>query len=234
MRWTSLLVIFWSFFFKFLWCFPFCRGKVIDNWTFPELYSAFEKTYTPGSKTAVFYKKDLFGPVFRDELNKSDPPILLQERLEFESRGLVFRPQHFLFNIFDRKLQQYIEADLVSYNNQEWNEDGNPKICEEYKEPFAILTLSELEAGFVVCLLPLFLIIFVFCIEWIPTLKRLVIFYIIFKKYCDTKQLEQLERNAAIKVKIAVRLENIQEENDFWIIVRKWNSIAEIKWQFIH
>lgn len=55
---------------------------------------------------------------------------------------IFFSPHHFLFNIFDRKLEQYIEADSMNYNIRRCEEANNPKKCEEYKENFAILGMS--------------------------------------------------------------------------------------------
>lgn len=92
---------------------------------------------------------------------------MLKQRYELESRSLLFGAYHFLFEIFDRKLQQYIEADLVNYNTRKWNEDSNPYNFEENKKPFAVLTLGELEAGFVICIAPLVLSVIVFGIEWL-------------------------------------------------------------------
>lgn len=109
-----------------------------------------------------------------------------------EPRALLFlRFYDFLFEIFDRKLQQYVEADLVNYNIRRWKDRANPNFFEEIKEPFAVLTLDELEAGFVVCLVPLVLSIFVFAIEWMPTSKDLLVFLFIFKKYFQVKESEQ-------------------------------------------
>lgn len=60
-----------------------------------------------------------------------------------------------MFDISNQKLQQYIEADLINYNTRVWKEMNDSKKYAQYKEPFAVLTLVELEAGFVVCMLPL-------------------------------------------------------------------------------
>lgn len=96
------------------------------------------------------------------ELHQTRPPKLLEDRFLSTRKSLVFEQFHYMFKIFDRKLQQYIEADLINYNNREWFEEHNPKKHEEYKEPFKVLTLGELEAGFAVCMAPLVLSILVF------------------------------------------------------------------------
>lgn len=128
---------------------------------------------------------------------------MLKKRFMLESSGLVFPTYHYMFDIFDRKLQQYIEADLISYNTRADKEFNNPKTYERSKESFAVLTLEELEAGFVVSLLPLLLSTVVFAIEWMPTLKNLVVFLFVFKSYFDVKTSEQFEHSERIKRKLA-------------------------------
>lgn len=137
----------------------------------------------------------------RNTLNKTDPPKLLEERFLLENRALHYPPNHFLFDIFDRKLQQYIEGDFINYNTRYWTRANDPKKFEEFKEPFAVLTLGELEAGFVVCMVPLALSILVFAFEWIPNLWNLFIAICIFKKYFEVKQLEIVDLRAKKRLK---------------------------------
>lgn len=111
-----------------------------------------------------------------------------------DSRVFEFPLHHFLFDAFDRKLQLYIEADLINYNNRKWDEMNNKEKDKKYKEPFAVLVFKELEAGFVVCSVPLALSILVFCLEWFITLKDLLVFLFVFKSYFDVKKLEQSEQ----------------------------------------
>lgn len=177
------------------------RGNVIDDWENPEFFAAYNRAYIPGSKTAAFYKKDMYLPVIRQIMNKTVPPMLLKERLMLEARALVFPRYHFLFKPMDRLLQHFIEADLIGYNTKEFNEKNNPKKFEVHKEAFAILTLSELEAGFVVCLVPLALSIFVLAFEWIATLKNLIVVLFFFKKYFEVKEIEQRTYSELMAIK---------------------------------
>lgn len=105
-----------------------------------------------------------------------------------DCRALMFNTQHHFFEVFDRKLQQYIEAGLVRYNMRTYIERSDPKKFEKHEKPYAVLALGELEAGFVVCMLPLVLSILVFSIEWIPTLKDLIVALFIFKNFFDVKK----------------------------------------------
>lgn len=158
----------------------------MDDWTYPDLFNAFERSFQPGSKTSVFYNREMY-LVIRFVLNRTEPPRLIQNRFIFGCRGLLFPANHFLFEIFDRKLQQYVEADLISYNILQWNDEDNPEKHVVQMEPFAILTLCQLEAGFVICLASLLLSFLVFCIEWMMNMKDLMIFHFIFKSYFNLK-----------------------------------------------
>lgn len=173
----------------------FNRGNLLDNWTDVEFVAALDRLYTPGTKTGVLYASNYYFLFIRGILNRTDPPQQLKERYRLEGVSFEFPPSHFLFETFDRKFQQYIEADLINYNIRKYEEDNNYKAFKSYKEPFSVLTLGELEAGFVVCVVPLCLSIFVFCIEWMVTLKDLVLFMYIFEKYFVLKHLEQAKPN---------------------------------------
>lgn len=152
--------------------------------------------------------------IIKERLNRTEPPKLLKDRFMLTPRSLLFPQHHFLFEIFDQKLQRYIEADLVGYSLRFWDNEGNLKRFETYKKTFAILTLGELEAGFVVCLVPLVLSILVFAIEWLPTLKDLVVFLIIFQKFFDLRKIEQSKHSDFMKIKFAQWQAVLQERTD--------------------
>lgn len=174
------------------------------NWTNLEFIAALRRAYVPRSKTTVFYNREFYSQLVRYHLKRIDPPKLMKERFFLESRVLTMRPHHFMFDILNKKLQQYVEADLIQQNsNLEYGED-NPKKYEKYAEPFAILKLGELEAGFVVWMVPLLFSIIVFTLEWIPTLKDLIVFLFIFKKYYDLKESEWKNQCELMKIKFTV------------------------------
>lgn len=168
-----------------------------------EFRAASIPSYIPGSKTSIYYKKKHFSIITRDLLNRTDRPKLLKDRLMLELKALRIEKHNCFFEAFDRKLQQYIEGGLNDYNSKEFVETNNPKKFEKYKELFAVLTLSELEAGFVVCIVPFLLSILVFCLEWLPTLKNLIVFLFVFKKYFEVKELEQKKHCELMKIKFA-------------------------------
>lgn len=148
--------------------------------------AAYARAYLPGSKTAVYYTKDMFD-YNRNNIEKTEHPLLLENRFDIEAKALVFPPHHFLFDVIDQKLQQYIEGGLVDQSLWYPNLAYDPRKYKVLKDSFAILTLSDLEAGFVVCIAPLLLSIFVFGCEWLLTLKDLMVVTKIFEKYYHGK-----------------------------------------------
>lgn len=165
--------------------------------------NAYNLAYTPKSKFAAFYHRDMYYSLVY-KLNRTQPPKVLKERFMVDVKSFTFTAYNFWLDIFDRKLQQYIEADLINCNNRYWKEHSNPKRFEVYKEPFAVLTLDELEAGFVVYMVSLALSILVFCFEWMQNLKDLTIFLFIFKNYFELKESEQKRHSDLMKIKIAI------------------------------
>lgn len=151
-----------------------------------------------------------------EKMMRNDPPNILKERFFLEAQAIHLELFHFFFETFDRKLQQFIEADLINFNIGNFFEVSNPKRFEEFKEPYDVLKLSELEAGFVVCTAPLFFSIFIFCIEWLPTLKDLVVTMFVFRKYFEAKKnhqsMKMIEKQCSVHRKVSVRLERVQEK----------------------
>lgn len=108
-----------------------------------------------------------------------------------------------MYEVFDRKLQQYIEADLVNNNLRAWREEDNVKRFEKYEEPFAVLTLGKLEAGFVACFVPLAMSLVVFSIEWMITLVNLLIPLLVFRAYFEVKNIEAKNEAEAMIIKLS-------------------------------
>lgn len=158
----------------------------------PMMLYALDQVYIVGSKVRVYYNEDMYYDVIRQLMNRTDKPQLTKDRFGLEKRALLLEPSNFFYEIFDRKLQQYIEADLINYNTKRWKNDNDPRKCEVDKEPFAVLTLAELEAGFVVSLVPLALSILVFGLEWMVFLKEPIFIRLIFKTLFRVKDHEQI------------------------------------------
>lgn len=152
---------------------PRHRGNVIDKWTHKELFDAYERLYTPGTKTGAFYHKDIYIIAIREQLNRIEPPKLLPDRFMLEMRSLWFHAHHPFHEIIDKKIQQLHEAGLIEYFMEKYYENESRKYGRNFghAEPFKVLTLEELEAGFVVSLIPLVVSALVFCIECITKIK---------------------------------------------------------------
>lgn len=91
--------------------------------------------------------------------------------ISVESEAFTFPAYHFLFEAFDRKLQQYIEADLIRYNIRAWKEKHILKTIEDFEKQFMNLKLRDFGVAFMVCLVLLALSVLVFSIEWLSTMK---------------------------------------------------------------
>lgn len=104
---------------------------------------------------------------------------------------LLFRQRHFLFLIFDRKIQQLLEAHVIGYYIKIDNEECNVKFHETFVPSFKVLTFGELKAGFVVSVAPLIMGLVVFCSEWTVRLKDLLVVLSISKTFFKIKHIEQ-------------------------------------------
>lgn len=98
----------------------------------------------------------------------------------------AFLVQNFnrLYLTIDRKLQQLSEAGLIDYNTRFWYDRRDPKRNSVEDGP-QVLTLGELEAGFVICIAPLIFSAFVFAVEWMISLKYFLIVRTIFQKFFE-------------------------------------------------
>lgn len=98
--------------------------------------------------------------------------------------GLDFPRNHKLYEIFDRKIQQLFVGGLIIHYEKNATDNLNPK---RYQHLYIIdkkkLTLTHLEAGFVVWLTLTLLVSIIFACEWIVTLIDLWVMKVIFKAY---------------------------------------------------
>lgn len=98
-------------------------------------------------------------------LNRAEPPLLLKDRVNVDVKAMALPRDNRYFKIFNKKIFQLFEAGLFDQYGNQLMERRNIKKYEEYTEPFKILTLDELEAGFVVCIVPLLFSAAAFCCE---------------------------------------------------------------------
>lgn len=66
------------------------RAKIVDYWEeMSDLHAAFNRTCIPGSKTAVFYQKQLYYYIIRDQLNRTEEPKFLKDRFMLDARAMA-------------------------------------------------------------------------------------------------------------------------------------------------
>jgi hypothetical protein len=86
----------------------------------------------------------------------------LQERISLSHISFLFRKNHFLFDVFDKKLSQMIESGLAEKIVNEFESPFPP--LKEDSEP-VVLSLHHLGTGFLICLLFLLASFVVFVLE---------------------------------------------------------------------
>lgn len=111
----------------------------------------------------------------------------LEERMFLETYVLMFPTHHRFYDSFNRKFRKMLEAGLFDFYVRELHEFLKRKVQQKPEQPFKVLTLEELEAGFVVSLFPLLLAVVVFCLEWLVLLKNLFLVSCVFSAYYHLK-----------------------------------------------
>lgn len=161
------------------------RANIIQQDDPDDLINTVKRLLIPGSKTAKpISNKDLAW--FRFDLNITAVPELLKDRFSGNYYCLFTKINHRFIQTLAKKLQQFVEAGLLDYNSRYWFDKTDPKRVEVETGP-QVLTLNELEAGFVVCMVPLAISIIAFGLEWLPTLKDLIVFSFIFKQLFEIR-----------------------------------------------
>lgn len=187
----------------------------------PEAVPIFNRLYTAGTKTGMFFYKNTMSFDLMDRVQKSVAPKLLENRYNLEHDVLLFPQRHFFFEVFDRKIQQLLEAHLIDHNLKNDNDEGNLKQFDKHEQPFKVLTLDELEAGFVISIAPLALSLVAFCLEWLVTIKDLFVFFITFKTYFRMKKHEQYQQTELNKIKMAAWKLILKEEQSKNVLGKK-------------
>lgn len=164
----------------------FYRAKIenkLDRLTFIE---ALRNIQEPGTKIAVAVESYPLLETSKSSTQKEAKT--LKERFTGDHIILCIPAHHRFFDSFNSGLKQMIEAGLINMFNQE--ENAFFFRFKPPEEPFKVLTLEELEAGFVVSMAPLIVAIVVFCFEWIVTLKNLIVALCIFQALFECQHME--------------------------------------------
>lgn len=123
---------------------------------------------------------------FKKILNFTTFPKLLGERFSGSFFCVYGEVNNLFWHLLATKLQKLVEAGLIDYNMRAWLDIINQKLWKIESGP-KVLTLDELEAGFVVCIAPLVISVVIFCLEWLITLKNFIVFYIILQKMFEVR-----------------------------------------------
>lgn len=123
---------------------------------------------------------------FKRMLNFTTFPKLLETGFSNSFSCVHGEVNNLFWQILASRLQKLVEAGLIDYNMRYWIDAINPKLFEVVSEP-KVLTLDELEAGFVVCMAPLVISAVVFCFEWLITFKNFIVFYFMLKKMYEVR-----------------------------------------------
>jgi hypothetical protein len=88
------------------------------------------------------------------------------------------------FEKFDEKFQQFFTAGLFEYYALEWYKYLDPNRYKHLdKHEPQVLTLTHLEAGFVVWLASLSVAILAFVMEWAISLKNFLVFKLVLRAF---------------------------------------------------
>lgn len=116
---------------------------------------------------------------------------IIDERFLLQMKGILFKPNHKLFDIVDKMIQQEFTTGLVDYYTKPYFHFLNKKKrrFQPLKGP-KVLTLKHLEAGFLIWLACICFAAMAFVCEWLNRLKdELVLKYLLLAFY-DQKKLE--------------------------------------------
>lgn len=108
---------------------------------------------------------------------------ILNDRIMLERIASDVLPHNKLFDLIDRKMQQFFEGGLINRFMIADLRILDKNRFRKFEDPFKILNLEELEAGFVISFAPLLLAVAAFGFEWLTVLKHFIIQKCIFEAF---------------------------------------------------
>lgn len=128
---------------------------------------------------------------------------LLAESLFTEMTAMLFPPFHRFYDIFNLKLQQLFTSGIINFLSEVWVKTDSKK---KYAHLFSdlngpqVLTMKNLEAGFVVWLVSISFAINMFLLEWIAKIFEILKARFIANKTKSTRvNVSQNNKQKAIK-----------------------------------
>jgi hypothetical protein len=108
---------------------------------------------------------------------------LVRNILPVEMNSIYFPPNHDFFEVFDEKIQQLFTAGIVNHFVDEYKKYENLKRYKHlYPDGPRVLSLMDLEAGFVIWLASISFAMVVFVIEWMIRIRRWFVFVHVLKQ----------------------------------------------------
>lgn len=166
----------------------FFRAKIDSSWNTPgSTLEAIRNVQEPGNKFAMEVDSYLLLEMSQREVTLEAK--ILQERSSGEHTVLYLPAHHKFFSSFNKKFKQMFEAGLFNVYLNEEKEFFIKNTTKVTEEAFKVLTMEELEAGFVVCMVPMLMAVTVFLCEWVVTTTTLVVTLCIFRAFYATRQI---------------------------------------------
>lgn len=151
----------------------------------------------------------------QDATNGTISNRILGDRIMLEMIILVAERHNKLFDLIDSKMQQLFEGGIFHpFTEKIRRKTLDRKRFQKFKEPFAVLTFDELEAGFVVCFVPLIFALAAFCLEWLVVLKDFLLVKGIFETFFRVQRNLLNNQSEAQDLKIAMWKKIVNERQD--------------------
>jgi hypothetical protein len=130
-----------------------------------------ESLFDPAFKGAIHVAGDLLWQTSKNTECRLLKHVI-KERFVLAMMGIQFPRNHKFFEIFNRKLQEMATAGLIEHSASSYLSWLKPNCYKKYRLKFEnddpkVLSLKDLEAGFVIWLSFICLSVFVFVLEWI-------------------------------------------------------------------
>lgn len=128
---------------------------------------------------------------------------ILNEHLFSISLGLGMIRNNIYFNIIDKKIQQLLTGGLIGFYVDKYHIWEKPKMYERYRHLFEhdgpkVLSLTDLEAGFVIWLVVLSFSLVAFILEWIARLRDFIVVMFVLNAFFEEKQIIMRQNSETI------------------------------------
>jgi hypothetical protein len=161
---------------------------------------------------------------------------VIKEKISDKTKALIFPRNHGLFEGFDEKIEQMLQAGLVDFYGRNFSETINPKrfkhlVIDEVQP----MSLVHLEAGFVVWMASILLPVIAFAFEIIVGIKDFIVFRCVFVAYIRSLKGNvsiQDQQNIKIQEKTIEINQELVEKNPEKIVQMPKKSMDQVEDNF--